>query len=448
MFENIYCYDSESDKIAKGLAKLLVGARFTDYQRGGAMNSQAKVRTTLASIMATVLFFALVPSHLLAQQEIADVGVGHLINELDSDDFSDREDAMNALVRRGAEVIAPVAIATDTGNVEVRSRGLQVLYSIATRFRGDLATEEAAIKALEALSRSDNRQLAFAANRELEDARKYRHEEAYAQLKKLGAEFAMRTTKGRTVRFKEEWTGTTEDLWRLKRLNRLEAVEFLGPTVSNETVVCLDGLPKLLRVYFGSGTVDGKGLRQALTYPSLSEVETLLLMEPNFTNDDIENISELKKLKWLWLSNSQIDDGGLLHLKEARSIEKIVLGGNKIDGTGFQHLTNLPNFNYFSLSHAIFDDRGAEHLGQLKTVVTLGLEHTQVTDAGIAQLQPMTGLKYLFLTDTRITDGGIEELAKLKTLEKLYLRDTKVTIEGVARLKKLLPSCRIYADAK
>jgi hypothetical protein len=336
------------------------------------MKSRAKNAAILPAVVLIVgalsiaVCFTVVPDFAFAQDQGS--SIAKLVKKLDSNDFSDREDAMNALIRRGHESIPAVAVATETGNPEVRSRGLHVLYAIATKFDKDLAVEEAGLKALEQICLSDNRSLASAAQKELVSARDFRHLEAYTQLKNLGAEFSTRTTKGRTIRFKEEWTGSTEDLWRLKRLNRLEAVEFLGPTVGNDSIVCLDGLPNLLRVYFGSGKVNGTGLQQALKYPSLAEVDTLLLME---------------------LSHAIFGDDGAEHLGHLKTVETL------------------------GLEHTQVTDACVPHLQSMTALKYLYLTDTQVSDAAVEGLANLKGLKKLYVRETKFTKEGV---ARLKTL--------------------------------
>ncbi len=125
---------------------------------------------------------------------------------------------------------------------------------------------------------------------------------------------------------------------------------------------------------------------------------TLLDLRGPETTDEVlaEKLKGLTKLEWIYLSNTQITDAGLVHLKG---------------------LTKLKE---------------------------LWLEDTQITDAGLVHLKGLTKLEGLLLSKTKITDAGLVHLKGLTKLEYLILGHTQITDAGIQELKKALPGCKIY----
>jgi hypothetical protein len=130
-------------------------------------------------------------------------------------------------------------------------------------------------------------------------------------------------------------------------------------------------------------------VRRLVHFPYL---EVLHLGDFATTDEDLESLRPLTRLKTLVMSDSRVTDSGLGSLDAFPDLEQLVLVG------------------------------------------------AQVTDRGLDQLLGLQSLRSLNLGDTEVSDDGIARLKPLAKLERLYLNNTNVTRAGAAKLKQTMPS--------
>ncbi len=104
------------------------------------------------------------------------------------------------------------------------------------------------------------------------------------------------------------------------------------------------------------------------------------------TDDVLERIRGLARLKKLGLVNTQITDAGLEHLKGLSNLKMLLLNGTQVTGPGLEHL------------------KGLTRLEQLE------LDNTQISDAGLAHLKGLTSLRFLSLRGTQVSEEGVKKL--------------------------------------
>ena len=182
-------------------------------------------------------------------------GLDECIAQLGADQFARREAAARALVDLGAPALAPLERAIRTGDLEVATRGVEVIRELLDA--EDQATSDAAWKCLARLAADAGNPTA-----ELAEAAAEFHALAAAtaardRLESLGAVFRERSpTQGGAVEieFNASWRGGPDDLRQLSRLRGLSAVSVHGVAIDDHSLAVLASLQGVQRIdLFGTG---------------------------------------------------------------------------------------------------------------------------------------------------------------------------------------------------
>ncbi len=115
----------------------------------------------------------------------------------------------------------------------------------------------------------------------------------------------------------------------------------------------------------------------------------------------------------------------------------------EIEITEFEKLYQLKKLRHLNLSSSDLFDKHLEIIGQLKSIKLLDLDLTEITDNGIRNLKPLKQLKELRLKDNpQLTDKCIEFLSDIEQLELIHIENTSITVIGLTKLlnKKKLNS--------
>lgn len=98
-------------------------------------------------------------------------------------------------------------------------------------------------------------------------------------------------------------------------------------------------------------------------------------------------------------------------------------------------LKKFPNLQYLRLSNSNIDDEGLLYVSKCATIDNLNLQCTAITDKGIHYLTRMGSLKYLRLKECdSITNDCIPYLNKMSTLEDLQIQETGINQNGLGNL--------------
>jgi hypothetical protein len=174
------------------------------------------------------------------------------IEQLGAPQFARREAASKQLLAVGRPAIEPLVTAIRGGDLEVASRGVEILREM-------LAVEplaDQAEAALEACAEQANAAARLAAAA-LEFHQVGRAAAARERLESLGAVFRERPLvelAGEEVEFGRTWKGSGGDLRELTRLPRLRAVAFHGVRLDERGLAVLGRLQRVERIeLFGTG---------------------------------------------------------------------------------------------------------------------------------------------------------------------------------------------------
>jgi Leucine-rich repeat (LRR) protein len=171
---------------------------------------------------------------------------------------------------------------------------------------------------------------------------------------------------------------------------------------------------------------------QTKDYDSLAQLKKLDVIGIENIHD-LSPLVQMKSLRWLWISYSDVGD--FAPLAKLKNLEDLSLQHMKVgDLTSF---ANLKKMRRLELSFT--DVRDLAPLAGLKNLQLLRVDRTNVCD-----LKPLAGLEKLQSLDAESTQViDISPLAAIACLEGLDVRKTNVSSEQVELLRRSLPQCQI-----
>lgn len=206
-------------------------------------------------VTVPVLMAVLIAGSARASELEADAtAIARWIGELGSPHFARREAATKSLVAAGQPALPALEGAIRQGDLEVASRGIEVVRELLAG-EPELAAE--AERILERCAEDGGSVAARLATTTLDFHAEGTAAVARGQLEAIGAVFEERPLMeqaGLEVLFDEGWAGTATDLRQLARLRGLVAVCFHGVPLDEQALAVIGRLERLQRVeLFGTG---------------------------------------------------------------------------------------------------------------------------------------------------------------------------------------------------
>lgn len=134
---------------------------------------------------------------------------------------------------------------------------------------------------------------------------------------------------------------TDKSMACLRDLKNLRDVEFVSVNISDEGV---KKFPKGLRmVSISDGKITPKCFDELAKMPNLQFLHLPYLKE--ITNEDVEKLTSLKKLRSLTIRSSQLTNEGVKNLAQFKELDSLQFGGPKVTDEGLIHLQNLKQMN-------------------------------------------------------------------------------------------------------
>jgi hypothetical protein len=185
-----------------------------------------------------------------------DAEIAGWIEQLSAPQFARREAATKSLVDAGAAAVAALTTAIRTGDLEVASRGIEILRDMLA----DESLAEVAEAALEQCAEQGNATAARLAAAALDFHVLGMATAARERLESLGAVFRDQPAAAQgavEVELGDGWKGTSADLRELTRLARLEGLAFHGVPLDDQARAVIGRLRSLERLeLFGTGLGD------------------------------------------------------------------------------------------------------------------------------------------------------------------------------------------------
>lgn len=221
-----------------------------------------------------------------------------------------------------------------------------------------------------------------------------------------------------------------------------------------------------------------RGHGEASYLSSLPDIERIDLQSTPITDDDLVHLRDMRNLKSLHCSDSQIKGPGLKHLSNCKDLRSLDLrhtqeeevelthlealqklktsysynfhvhGENEIADEAVEYLLRIEKLKQLETYRLAVDDTGGGEVARYIARLNLGvtLSHKQTMDEVVKRLtvalssgqidksSVMTGL---YSQEGEFSDAGLEQIAKFAKLERLHLGFAAITDEGLVHLRAL-----------
>ena len=158
----------------------------------------------------------------------------------------------------------------------------------------------------------------------------------------------------------------------------------------------------------------------------LTQLEELHLSDTKLTGAGMKTLAKLKRLRWLYLNGTRITDESFVHLAGLSNLERLEIADlgrsedgdeeKMISGDGLKHLTGLKRLSYLYLYNTDIDDDHVRHFAKMRGLRDLFLGVQDFGDGGLAHLKNLTQLEML--------EGGVtrqQERELKKALPDLFI---------------------------
>ncbi len=261
-------------------------------------------------------------------------------------------------------------------------------------------------------------------------------EAAKARIDELGGTY--KTAKnGAIIAIDVQSADTTlEDMKLFGRLLDLESVVFLGANFTDEYLAQLSELKKLTKITVQNSEITVETLKMFATYPELLSLD--LRRNLKLDNDSMETIQTFPKLEKLFVYYNSLTNSGMNKISKAQTLKVVdARGCNGVTDNAIKYLVRLPKLEELYFRFEV-SDAGVEHIKNSPTLKFIELQDCDMlTDASVAHFTAapaLTGLR-IFRCKS-FGDEGVKGIASMK-LERLELRDLNVGNEGVLALKDM-----------
>ncbi|QDU49101.1 serine/threonine-protein kinase [Gimesia panareensis] len=163
---------------------------------------------------------------------------------------------------------------------------------------------------------------------------------------------------------------------------------------------------------------------QTITPELLAPLKDLSKLEILYMDDcDVEpgSLKPLEGMRALWkldLHNSGITDDDLAVVSSLKNLANLSIQKNlKLTDQGVQHLSHLQKLKSVNLARLNVSDKGLQFLRTNPDLIWLSLEETQITDDSVPALKQLHSMEKLYLKKTRISEKEFQDLKN--SLKKL-----------------------------
>ena len=143
---------------------------------------------------------------------------------------------------------------------------------------------------------------------------------------------------------------------------------------------------------------DGQAAIDAIA--TYSDLETLSLFGMNVNDENVAQLSDLKKLKVIDLSYTNVTGASLGHLSKISGLLSIRLTGCDVRDDHLVALRKMPSLAMLYLERTKVTDIGLRHIRGLDNLILLDLQSCNVSDNGLASLGDFPQIQHLWLSKT------------------------------------------------
>ena len=193
------------------------------------------------------------------------------------------------------------------------------------------------------------------------------------------------------------------------------------------------------------------------------------LEEINLSDEALQFVGDLRRLRVLLLSDTQASDESLRHLTRLGNLERLYMwDAARVSDDGVRHLValkelrlsnsqitdeamkvfaTLPNLEELSLQGHSFSNDALKYIGRSAKLKSLVIGGGQITvdDSGLEHLKGLQRLERLGIQKSCVTDSGLVHLEGLSNLKTIWVSEDQVAGPGLTKLKARLPKLTLNA---
>ncbi len=194
--------------------------------------------------------------------------------------------------------------------------------------------------------------------------------------------------------------------------------------------------------------VDPPGVQFEKLYQASLEGDHSTLHIEGFPVDDsmVSRIGELESLETLIIDEGIVTDETIDLIAKLPKLRQLRLRLSPIGDVGFQELSSCEALWFLNLPHAECTSKGVASLKSLKKLRQLRLGSKNLDNQVANALTQIRSLRGIHLIGVPITDEGLKKIAVMPYLESLYLDDSAVTEAGWAWLFREHPHLHVHID--
>ena len=194
--------------------------------------------------------------------------------------------------------------------------------------------------------------------------------------------------------------------------------------------------------------VDPPSVRFEKLYRANLESGHPTLHVQGFPVDDsmISRVGELKSLETLIIDEGIVTDETIDLIAQLPKLRQLRLRLSPVSDAGFQELAKCESLWFLNLPHAECTSEGVASLKSLTSLRQLRLGSKNLDNQVANALTQIVSLRGIHLIGVPITDDGLKKIAAMPYLESLYLDDSAVTEAGWAWLFREHPHLHVHID--
>lgn len=194
------------------------------------------------------------------------------------------------------------------------------------------------------------------------------------------------------------------------------------PQVTDAGLVHIAKHKGLKRLMLDECQVTDEGLVQLASLQKLEEL-SIGGDATKITDSGLAILNSLPNLKHLVVGGGQLSGAGLVHLAAPCNIEFLSLYGPAVTDESVQVVSRLTRLKRLNLYRTTITDQALQTVAKCATLEQIWLTEVNVTDAGLQELSKLTGLKKLDCRRTGVTADGVAKLTTSNPQVDVWTQD-------------------------
>jgi hypothetical protein len=177
-------------------------------------------------------------------------------------------------------------------------------------------------------------------------------------------------------------------------------------------------------------------------------VQAFIFFGKKFDNKLLKQLNPLKDLHRLSFILTNIDSIKNLEWDKFNNLEELIFSSSKFECNELNRLSNLRKLKKLYLNGIRVTESCLAVISNFKEISELGLRLCNISNENLSMLCKLPNLKTLDISGNPITDGGLNYLSEIKNLSKLYVENTLITEIGLQNLDNTLSNCVVRSKQR